>query len=89
MQTVQITAAQMTALETAGIFEMADDDELALVEAISGGHIVATEHTARLICDLSNNADELARELAGEQATWARTDARVLANLYGKMLRVA
>jgi hypothetical protein len=90
MQTIRITEAQMTALLTAGVFDAPEGDEALLVEAIIGSKLTLNgngEQIARIVNDLSNNADELSRELTGEQATWARNDSRSLANLYCKLLR--
>ena len=83
---IKITEAQMTALVTAGVFE---DDEMAeLASAISGNCLTVSDSTARMICDLSNDADELSREFSDERGAWYRNDSRVLANLYSKALRV-
>jgi hypothetical protein len=88
-QAIKITDAQMTALISAGVIEMPQDfPELAA--AIKGNRMDLTANgdgIARAICDLSNDADEQARDLEGECATWAAKDARVLANLYSAILR--
>ena len=92
MQVFKLTDAQMTALETAGIFDCPHgDDEIALFNAISGNRLTTDdpEYMACIVCDLSNRADELAEiEFRGtDRAPMYRKDARVLANLMTKLRR--
>ena len=92
MQVFKLTEAQMTALETAGIFDCPHgDDEIALFNAIDGSKLVTDdpEYMACIVCDLSNHADELAEiEFRGDdRAAMYRKDSRVLANLMAKLRR--
>lgn len=87
---IKLTDAQFTALETAGVFEQPlDDDDAFLQSAIVGRRIQTGERVARLICNLSNDCDDLSDDLSGEAASWARKDSRVLAGLYSKLLRAS
>lgn len=90
MTTLRISSAQMTALETAGIFECPETEgEIFLANAVRGRvlQISDSERLARAVCDISNNCDELSRELTDEQAAWARADSRTLSTLYLKILK--
>lgn len=90
MASVTITKAQMAALEAAGIFECPDENHPPLILAIAGHKITVDENRdliARIVCDISNDCDELARCLNGDAAKWARADSRALTNLYSKILR--
>lgn len=65
---VRISEAQLTALETSGVFEPWDGDseELATVRgAIDGGRIAISEDIARALHELANVADELGHERGG------------------------
>ena len=95
MQAIKITEAQITALETAGIFECpVGDDEIALNSAISGNRMIFEDASemSRIVCDVSNRADELAEtEFCGVpelRAMYAK-DSRVLGNLMMKLSRLA
>lgn len=93
MARVRLTDAQITALESAGIFEEPmTESEVCLVSSIRGRYIFFNnnvEQIARIICDISNDLDSLAVTGFGDSAKWARVDARVLSNLYMKLIRCA
>ena len=90
MTIIKLTDAQMTALETAGIFECPHgDDEIALCNAIGDGGKLATDdpdYIACIVCELSNQADELAGMTDdAERRAMYRKDSRVLTNLMIKI----
>ena len=83
---VLLTEPQISALECAGVFE--GDDTLA--RFIDGNFIDATDESATLVCELSNHLDTIGhgRDERDEAIRkWYRSDSRVLANLFTKMLR--
>lgn len=87
---LKLTEAQRSALECAGVFEIAFNDPLA--KFISGDQIQATPESTALVNELSNHLDDLGNgkdEADQEKRRWYRRDARCLSNLYGKMLKAA
>lgn len=91
VRTVKLTEAQMTALASAGIFDIPEgDDELFLAACVNDGRLTLSDPSrlAGIINDLSNAADAMVADLTdAEQKSWARKDSRVLSNLYGKLLK--
>ena len=86
---IRLTEAQYSAMECAGVFEGVDEP---LARFISGHEIQVTEESQTLVCELSNHLDDLGNgriETDQEKRKWYRNDARVLSNLFSKMLRKA
>ena len=82
----RLTEPQLSALECAGVFEGED----ALARFIKDGRIEVTDESATLVCELSNHLDEIGNgnDLQDDEVRkWHRADARILSNLYSKMLR--
>lgn len=88
MMTVRLTDPQLTALECAGVFE--GDDDLGIRAHVSADRRRISPAAASAVCELSNGLDEAIRDQdSAERRAWYATDARVLANLYSKLLRAA
>jgi hypothetical protein len=95
MWNVTVTEAQMTALETAGIFECAESEaEVAIAAALNGNKLRFADpaQMAGYVCEISNHADDLAerdfRDCPERRSMYAK-DARVLCNLQVKVARAA
>lgn len=87
---IKISAAQMTALDTAGVFEAGDADGLDVIRAaISGDHISVSAEAAAALHELANAADELGRERGRHDAAMYRADSRSLTTLACKVSRAA
>ena len=88
-KTIRLTDPQLTALDTAGIFDCPDEEHEPLVAAIKGDRLTVTdpEAFARIVCDLSNHADALAQEFNDDRAAMYAKDSRVLCNLMCKIRR--
>jgi hypothetical protein len=85
---IQITPAQMTALETAGVFEPEDWDGLEVVRAaISGQEIRPSEDVARALHELANGADEIGHERGRDDGAMYRADSRSITALACKVRR--
>ena len=82
---LNMTEAQLSALECAGVFEGVDEE---LAKFVSGKQIQATDESVALVNELSNHLDSLGHgkdEPDPEKRKWYRRDAAVLSNLFTKM----
>jgi hypothetical protein len=98
---IKLTAAQVSALTCAGLLDdvwrdgdLTPEEEilrLSIQETRTGFTLVVSANTrdtvAAALNDLSNAEDEASRGQANECAILTRRASRVLANLYGKVLR--
>lgn len=81
---INMTAAQMSALECAGVFDGNDP----LAAFINGNKIAVTAKSRELINELSNHLDSIGHSKDvqyKEIRRWKRYDARILSTLFRKM----
>lgn len=92
MKQIRISPAQLTALETAGVFEIDEGDAAELVTvraAIEGGRIAVSLEVSRALHELANVADEYGRDRFRDKddAAMYRADSRALTALAFKVSR--
>jgi len=90
MSTIVISTAQMTALDTAGVFEVDEADGLEQLRgAIGGNRIHVSREVALIIHELANHADRLGDEVGRHDASMYRADSRSLTALALKVSKSA
>ena len=90
MATTKICAAQMSALDTAGVFEC--EEEQWLRDRISNERIEATEETAEYILDMANGCDSIAhyeKSLSKETRAMYLNDSKALYRLHERIKRAS